>query len=467
MEIELNINGKIENCLVVPSWEAGKENEYVVFSEGNYDAPYLRIRIDKGLYEIVNKASNLTEEDLDSKLEELVLDIVEANINDEDLTASTFSKTKDSSFRPYDPEKIRVEQKFFSIRQIYDMIKDKDLDLAPDFQRNLVWNRIGRSRLIESILLRIPLPMFYFSQDEEGVFYVVDGLQRLSAIRGYMDNEYSLRGLEYLNSCEGKFFSKDSSKLDKLEDKYIRRINTTQISVNIIDSQSPTKVKYDIFRRLNTGGKPLNAQELRNCIASRETRKLLKDMIALPSFVEAVGEISDTRMGAQELALRFILFKNYYDVGGLKGIENYSDHMDEELDECIEKLRLCSEEKRNEYISSFDIAMQNAHYLFGEHAFRKVLIRTSEDNRKAPVNKALFTSFSVLLPSYSPSVVHSVKQGMLLSILTEQLLSDIEYLKYISYGTNGWKNIVFSFIKADSILKQALVYDGHSNIEKL
>lgn len=464
MDIDLVVKGRVETCLVVPSWESEKGNEYVVFSEGNYDAPYMRLRLVDDRLNVIERSKDLQDDDLNVKLEELALGIVEANLSGDDLTASTFTKKSEYS-RPYDPEKIRVEQKYFPLRQIYDMIKDGDLNLSPDFQRKLVWNRIGKSRLIESILLRIPLPMFYFSQDEEGVFYVVDGLQRLSAINGFMENEYALRGLEYLNECEGRYYSKEGQRLD---DKYIRRFNSTQISVSIIDPQSPTKVKYDIFRRLNTGGKPLNAQELRNCIASKETRELLKTMVSLPSFTEAVGEMSDARMGAQELALRFILFKNYYDkTGSLEGIEDYSDHMDEDLDGCIEKLRLCSEEKRKEYISSFDLSMKNAFYLFGKQAFRKVDDKTTEDSRRAPFNKALFTSFAVLLSTYSNDDVTKVASGSLLPLLASEMKKDTEYLRYLSYGTNGWKNIVQSFIKANSILQYALVNDGKSTIAQL
>lgn len=463
MEIDLNIKGKQETCLVVPSWEFGKEKEYVVFSDGNYDAPYLRLKLENNKLKILSQSNDLQDDNLDEKLDELAVSLVEAVMSGEDLTASTFTKTTELS-RPYDPEKIRVEQKYFSLRQIHDMIQDGDLNLSPDFQRNIVWNSIGRSRLIESILLRIPLPMFYFSQDEEGVFYVVDGLQRLSAINSFMNNGYPLRGLEYLTACDGKFYTKESSRLD---DKYIRRVNATQISVNIIDAQSPTKVKYDIFRRLNTGGKPLNAQELRNCIASQETRKLLKDLVSLPSFKETVGDFSDARMGAQELALRFILFRSYYEKGGLEGIEEYSDHMDDDLDACVEKLRLASEEKRNEYIGLFDLAMKNSFHLFGKQAFRKVDEKTKDSSRRAPFNKALFTSFSVLLSSYSEDVILKVEKNCLLPVLASEIKGDSEYFKYLSYGTNGWKNIVQSFIKADSIIKYALATDGNTTIRQL
>lgn len=153
--------------------------------------------------------------------------------------------------------------------------------------------------------------MFYFSQDEEGKLYVVDGLQRLTAIKEFMDNKYELHNLEYLkNSCDGKTYNK---KGNSIEDKYYRWFNLTQIMANVIDPRSPAKVKYDIFRRINTGGRPLNNQELRNSLSRNDLRRTLREMVVLKSFADATGgSIKDVRMDAQEIALRFFYFRWMY-----------------------------------------------------------------------------------------------------------------------------------------------------------
>ena len=172
--------------------------------------------------------------------------------------------------RPYDPKKIRVDPKTFSLRQIVDMIKDGDLDLAPDFQRKRVWKMREKSRLIESILLRIPLPAFYFSAEGDGLLRVVDGLQRLSTVDDFVKGAFALTDLEYLsNDVAGATFS-------DLDSAWTRRIHQTQIFANVIDPQTPTKVKFDIFKRLNTGGSPLNAQEIRHCMSGQRCRDFLK-----------------------------------------------------------------------------------------------------------------------------------------------------------------------------------------------
>ncbi|HHQ1259398.1 TPA: DUF262 domain-containing protein, partial [Listeria innocua] len=113
-----------------------------------------------------------------------------------------------NEIKPYDPNLIRVDQKQFTIENSVSKIGNKEIDLNPDFQRKFVWTDITRkSRLIESILLRIPLPVFYLSEDEDGVYHVLDGLQRLTVLNSYLNNEFRLKNLEYLEEeCGGRFF---------------------------------------------------------------------------------------------------------------------------------------------------------------------------------------------------------------------------------------------------------------------
>ena len=194
-------------------------------------------------------------------------------------------RNEDVKYNPYNPKLIRVDTKPFSIKQINEMIEAEDIDLSPDFQRGFVWNDITRkSRLIESLLLRIPIPVFYFAQDEEGKFQVVDGVQRLTVISSFMKNEFRLKNLEYLSECNGKYFKKENAKSDSLEDLYVRRIEQTQLFINVIDPQTPSKVKYDIFKRINTGGKVLNAQEIRNCLANAQTEVFYMNYLNLNIF---------------------------------------------------------------------------------------------------------------------------------------------------------------------------------------
>ena len=273
--------------------------------------------------------------------------------------------------KPYDPELIRVETKPMGISYVFDMMSGSqtDLDLSPDFVRNFVWTDITqKSRLIESILLRIPLPVFYLSQDNEGVLQVVDGVQRLTVIKKFLSNEFKLKNLEYLEDCEGCFFNKDNSK--NLDQKYVRRIKQTQLYFNIIDPQTPLKVKFDIFKRINTGGKPLNNQEIRNCFANPRVRTFLKELSNSDEFIESTGSsLSSIRMSDQELVMRFLGF--YYLKVLKSGKVEYKGNMKQFLDDVLEMLNSEKESKLIEIKEAFLRSMKVAHYLFGEFAFRK------------------------------------------------------------------------------------------------
>lgn len=460
MQITLNLKGYGETKLFVlplddkeAKIKESPRNFVLVYCEDDITNPFMKLQLtgDNKFKIISQREIDETEEDLMDKLNHLAIKVVEAIQLGFDLSAVSLSNR--ALEKPYNPDQIRVESKTFSIRLIYDMIKDGDLDLSPDFQRNVVWDTFRKSRLIESILLRIPLPMFYFSQDEEGKLFVVDGLQRLTAIKEFMENKLVLKDLEYLsNTCEGKTYSKEN----KIEEKYYRWFNMTQLSVNVIDPQSPSKVKYDIFRRLNTGGRPLNAQELRNCLAKEKVRSALREMAALPSFKKATGNsISDTRMDAQELALRFIFFRFHYKKNAIK---KYSGNMDLDLDDFVDLLNKTSDFEFDKYILDFDTAMKISYHLFGRHSFRKVYMDTEKDSPRSLINKALFVSWSVILADYDfERVKKIVKKYSFIPLLGKWITEDEYYYRALSYGTNGRWNILKAFSVAEEITKLKLI----------
>ena len=216
---------------------------------------------------------------------------------------------------PWDPEQIRVDPKNFSLRQILELLHadkeagtEPEIELAPDFQRNRVWTERQKIRLIESILLRIPLPAFYFAADKSGFMKVVDGLQRLSTIKDFADSKFSLEPehLEYLSA------KPDVAGLNftTLGASWRRRFNTTQISVNVIDPQTPENVKFDIFKRINTGGNPLTMQEVRHCMSTPRVRILLADFARSKAFRAVTPDkLHDhLHMDDREVVLRFCAF---------------------------------------------------------------------------------------------------------------------------------------------------------------
>lgn len=432
--------------------EASNQDYLLIRSISDIENPLMMLRLNsQNKFDVQSISALIDDSDIESKLDAFAVDLVEALQQGIDLSAEDIPEQIEQE-QPYNPDLIRVDTSTMSLRQVYDMIRDNDIDLSPDFQRNIVWDQIRKSRLIESILLRIPLPVFYFSANDRGQLAVVDGLQRLTAIKEFMENKLCLRGLEYLNIDGATYTGKN-----KLDDKLYRRFNLTQITTNIIDSKSPTRAKYDIFRRLNTGGRPLNSQELRNCLSPEPLRNTLRLMAKSACFRDAMtNSVSDVRMEAQEYALRFIYFRDLY-LHNHNGVEAYPGTMDYTLDAFVDSVQQNDNFPFDTYIQDFEKAMINAKYLFGRHAFRKVYETTSYDGVRSVVNKALFISWAVCLADYDPEfIADKFLEFSWVSILGQEISSDETYNYLLSYGTNGWKNIIYSFAKAKEIINSKL-----------
>lgn len=341
----------------------------------------------------------------------------------------------------YGPDEVFVENKPFSLRQIVDLIDSRDIELTPDFQRNFIWDKTRQCRLIESILLGLPLPSIYLSQYDDGRLTVVDGLQRLTTIRSFMNDELILTNLEYLTDCNGSKFSELGAILSPLR---IRRFGQTQIMCFVIDYRSPRKLKFDLFRRLNTGGKPLNNQEIRNCLSRPEIQQVLKEMVDLESFKIATDwSVKDSRMNAREAALRFIYFYEQYQPENPVG--DYNGDMDGTLDDFIDDLNRRKVEDIRYYIEKYNVALENAYYLFGQYCFRKILPETI-GGRRTPVNKLLMLSLSVLLSKFDhESIKMLYGEEEFVEIIARYIKEEKDLFEAITYGTNGKWNIEVAF----------------------
>jgi hypothetical protein len=363
---------------------------------------------------------------------------------------------------PYDPKQIRVRTENWSVKYIFELIHDyKDVDLSPDFQREFVWDSKRKSLLIESLMLGIPIPAFYLAENQQGKYHVVDGLQRLTVISQYLNNEFPLRNLEYLkkgggHEAEGRYYKEDGKKKG-ISHEYLRRIAQTQLNVNIIDKSSPMKVKYDIFRRINTGGKPLNNQEIRNCLAEPHVRILLNELAKSKEFQLATdGSVKTTRMDAQELILRFIAF--YYERVLKEPDCSYRGNMKLFLNEIVEKLNREKGKNHDRLKQDFLAAMKNAYYLFGKYAFRKCLPEhLKPEAQRQLINKSLFTTFTLLLSQYNPSVIGAKnEEGFFAPILAKQLLDNRDFRNNVSLNTGDLKILTLAFNETKTLLNNNL-----------
>jgi len=357
---------------------------------------------------------------------------------------------------PYDPNSIRVTQGRFSLKEIFEMIigtqdDEQILDLSPDFQRNYVWENTRKSRLIESILLKIPLPVFYLARDIEGKYQVVDGVQRFSVIKEFFSNGFKLKNLEYLKEdCENKYFQKSTAA--SLHPKFVRHLRSYQIDCNIIEPDTPHKVKLDIFKRLNTGGRSLNNQEIRNSILKKEPRDFVRKLATSDVFKLATNNsIKPNRMMDQELIIRFIGFYFLYKQSNWFPQLFYNGIMDEFLDNVVEILNSHYKNIPLDIIQNdFNLSMNNAWKMFGIYAFRKVEENYKKVSRNM-INKSLFTAFSVLLSNYNQSLIK--KRGNVLKDFVDWLQTDEYLFGSITYGTNDKARIDTTFLRIEEFLK--------------
>lgn len=290
------------------------------------------------------------------------------SLEEEDLDKEEYEKDR----LIYDPEKINIVTREPTIEQLLRRINKEELDLAPDFQRHAnVWKNDAKSRLIESIIIRIPLPAFYIDATDENRWLVVDGIQRLFALKQFVnDKELKLSGLEYLTGLEGKTY-------DELERRYQRRIEETQVTVYLIEKGTPPEVKYNIFKRINTGGEPLSNQELRHALNPGQATKLLNKLATSSEFNQVVKLASSKkmRMEDQEFILGFFAFK----------LISYKDYKDGSRDlfltQALSKANKLSKEELNKLENEFKQVMIIAWDIFGEDAFRKLSEKNLGNNQ--------------------------------------------------------------------------------------
>ena len=346
--------------------------------------------------------------------------------------------------QPFDPARIRVETKPMVIQLLMDRIRNKEIDLTPGFQRKGgIWSQKAKSQLIESLLIRIPLPAFYMDGSDESKWLVVDGLQRLSTLKSFViERALQLKGLEFLNECEGKRF-------DQLARNLQRRILETQVTVFLIQENTPPEVKFNIFKRINTGGLPLSSQEIRHALNQGKACTLLQNLSLSEEFRTATNNgIRDNRMGDRECILRLLAFMR----------TSYRDYkapnIDAFLNQCMRELNQVSDSELQSLDERFRRAMVDCYRIFGDRAFRK---QKRASPRRYPINRALFEVWAANVESLSPDRVDELQernrdlQNRFLS-----LLDDESFAAAISFGTGDPQKVRLRFSKIEEIIRGTL-----------
>ena len=231
---------------------------------------------------------------------------------------------------PQEVRKLTTQAYDKSVADVVRMIEDKDIRLDPDYQRNYVWDNKKSSLLIESIILNVPIPVIYVSQEQDDTWSVIDGLQRLYSLKRFFEGKFKLSGLEILSEL-------NKHDINSLNPKALRLLKNGLLRVIMITHDSNEEIKYDVFMRLNTGSVHLNEQELRNCLYRGNLNKLLKELTNNVQWQTLLGlKAPHKRMADRELILRFLAIYHGWNIEN-KQLVGYKGRMKVFLNEFMSK----------------------------------------------------------------------------------------------------------------------------------
>lgn len=309
----------------------------------------------------------------------------------------------------YDPDDVNVRLQYFRVSDLIRLIDEETLEILEDetiytkenpkkpplfedeadvdiytedeLQRKPdLWNEVQKSRFIESLMIKLPIPIFYLDGSTKP-WRVIDGLQRLHSVMGFVQGKFKLTSLEYLvKECEGLYFQSESFP------GYLKaRILDAELIAYVVSPGTPEDVKYNIFQRINTGGLKLNGQEIRNAIFRGRPANLTKRLASVKEFEKATnGKITPKRMIDREYANRFIAFQ-------LFDYNDYNGKMDIFLSEALMDLYNRSDDEFDELTHLYAISMKRAFDLFEGFAFYRP---KPDGNWGRQPNKALFDTLA-------------------------------------------------------------------------
>lgn len=347
--------------------------------------------------------------------------------------------------QPFSPNDIEISNPPMNLGDLIDMISYGWIDFKTEYQREEdLWSPVKQSRLIESALLGLRLPAFYFEEVSKKNWKIIDGLQRCCAIRNYcVDESFALCDLEFLNF--------NGLKYSELSFELKRDIRMLPITVNVLSKGTPDKVKYILFKRLNTGGIELKPQEIRNAVFQGKAIELVKEMAHNDWFRKATGYMIPTkRMQDQDFVTRFMAFY-------LLGYENYEPDLDNFMNTCLEKINegIISDDSISKMKIDFSKSMILAEEIFGDDAFRK---RESENDKKRPINKAYFEVIAVSFANLSEGDCNRLvaNKKYFKQLLMDEMRNNKSYNNSFSGGTGQRESVRLRFTRFNEIIRKAL-----------
>lgn len=330
---------------------------------------------------------------------------------------------EDAGWGDYPIDTLLIRHEARTVHDVVRRIAQGSFVMDPDFQRAFIWNDEKQSKLIESVLMRIPLPVFYLAEDDEGRMIVVDGLQRLSTFARYIANDLELKLPKQQELHKKKF--------EDLSPKLQNRIEDCNLVLYIVDAKVPERARLDIFERVNSGAL-LTRQQMRNALYMGQATNFLRDEASTAIFKEATGySLSADTMRDREFVNRFCAFR-------LLPIDSYNnrDEMDGFLAQALTHMNHLSKEELDVLSSEFRQSMQNNLRVFGEHSFRK---HHPGQERRSVLNASLWDVLSTGMARFPEETVLAHKDALLHRFY--DLMDDGSFIRSITYGPNAAKEV--------------------------
>jgi hypothetical protein len=348
-------------------------------------------------------------------------------------------KDEDAGWGDYPIDTVLIRNENRTVHDVLRRIEKGTFIMNPDFQRDFIWPEYMQSKLIESVLMRIPLPVFYLAEDEQGRMIVVDGLQRLSTFRRFVNNELQLK-LPGQFELHGKRFIELSPKLQN-------RIEDCSLILYVIDARVPERARLDIFERVNSGI-PLTRQQMRNCLYIGSATRFLKIEAETELFIKATGgSLKTSSMRDREFVNRFCAFQ-------LLPIDEYKGDMDHFLAQALKKMNVLNEQELHKLSTEFHTSLANNFTVFGQHAFRK---HVDGQNSRSVVNASLWDVMSTGLSRYPEHIVEARAEKLKLAffkLLSARDPDEINFMRSITSSPSDMTKVKFRFAAAREMFKE-------------
>ena len=351
-----------------------------------------------------------------------------------------------------DSRKIVWQAKDFSIREFASMLQDGDLDLQPEYQRKYVATPKIASKLIESVIMDVPIPVIYLAEEQDGTYSVIDGQQRLTSFLSFINGKYpsgdtfKLTGLKVYKELNRKTFA-------DLEKEHQNKIRKTTLHTIVIKKESNEDVKFEIFERLNTGSIKLNEDEIRNTVYRGEYIKLLAELEESETFHNVVQKDNyKKRMIYRGMILRFFAISE-------KSYLNYQPSMKQFCNKELRDNRFLTNEKAKEYRNRFNDCIDLVKVVFGETAFRRYIPSDKEREQgnwtTTRINMALYDIQMCGFVNYSKNEVLR-NADFIREAMIELMINNREFIDSILIQTSNKevlkKRFKIWFEKLDEII---------------